>query len=97
MTTTTQTGGAFSGLFDSVGSFLRDAAPAAADYFVAKEQAKAAEAAAKAQAEAAKLAAKANGTASGSPGGGGFPPQYILYGVAGAIGLGVIYWAATRK
>ena len=97
MAVTDQTAGSFmSGFSDFFGTAIDKLGPLATTIYTTKTQADAAKAQAKAQANAVTSAPKTAVTSS-TASGGGFPPQYVLYGVVGAVGLGVIIWAATRR
>ena len=89
-------GSALSGFTDFFGTAIDKLGPIATTIYTTKAQADAAKAQAKAQAESAASAPKTPVPAAAASGG-GFPPPYVLYGVGGAVGRGVIIWAATRK
>lgn len=105
MTTTTTTAPSFlAGVDDFLGGVLNsNTAQGVLDIYkqktaadIARDKAKADAAADAARMKAAQLAAS-GGTATGGTPGGGFPTKYVLYGVAGALGLGLVIWAATRR
>lgn len=103
MSTTATNNSWFSGIWEGAGDFAGKVADTGLDYLKAKAQAELAEKArkeeAKVAAEMAKTQAKTGGVVvpTGGDAAGGIPSKYILIGVAGALGLGLVIWAATRK